>query len=70
MNPRFHSTALAILDHFTIQQIAEVDQIIPTIEGSDPFGIAHSCDHPDGHETISTGGGEIVCRHCSRIFWA
>jgi hypothetical protein len=70
VNLRFHSTALAILDHFTIQQIAAVDRVLPTMEGSDPFGVAHSCDNPDGHETIKEAGGEIVCRHCSRIFWA
>jgi len=34
----------------------------------DPFLIDHGCDNPQGHEAIATCG-EIVCRHCAKVFW-
>jgi hypothetical protein len=64
MNPRFHSTALAILNHFERERVSAF--VIPTAQGRDPFLIEETCDH----ETIQESGGEIVCRHCGRIFWA
>jgi len=34
----------------------------------DPFGIAHMCCHPGGHQPIRDG--EIIaCYHCDTVFW-
>lgn len=34
----------------------------------DPFGIAHDCLNPAGHDPIAACG-EIVCCHCAKVFW-
>lgn len=34
----------------------------------DPFGIAHDCLNPAGHEFIASCG-EVVCCHCAVIAW-
>ena len=36
---------------------------------ADPFGIEHGCINPAGHAVI-TSCGEIVCAHCSVVFWS
>lgn len=36
---------------------------------ADPFGIAHDCLNPAGHDFISSCG-DVVCVHCSRVAWA
>ena len=34
----------------------------------DPFGLAHMCSHPGGHQPIADG--EIIaCYHCDVVFW-
>ena len=35
----------------------------------DPFGIEHGCVNPAGHAVI-TSCGEIVCAHCTKVFWS
>lgn len=42
----------------------EVDQVM---REQDPFGLAHACISPGGHQPISLGDA-MVCFHCSRIF--
>lgn len=34
----------------------------------DPFGVAHNCLNPKGHEPIACCG-EVVCCHCGQVFW-
>lgn len=44
------------------QEVAQIER------EADPFGIAHMCPNPAGHQPI-VSCGEIVCAHCGLIFW-
>jgi len=35
---------------------------------ADPFRIESDCLNPAGHSMI-VSCGDIVCRHCSKVFW-
>jgi hypothetical protein len=50
-----------IIDFITEGDVATV------LRTADPFGIAHDCINPAGHDPIASCG-EVVCRHCARIF--
>ncbi len=35
---------------------------------ADPFGIAHDCLNPKGHDFIASCG-DVVCAHCAKVAW-
>lgn len=41
---------------------------LPTSTPVDPFKIETDCLNPAGH-TMIVSCGDIVCRHCSKVFW-
>lgn len=67
MNAHFRSRAEISVERFEARQAEKIACTLPTHEGPDPFGIAHSCRNAGGHVVILAGDA-IVCFHCSRIF--
>jgi len=53
---------IVVVDFVSEREIARV------IREQDPFGLAHGCTNPAGHQPAASCG-EIVCVHCGRIFW-
>jgi len=53
---------VAISDFVSEREVARVRR------EQDPFGLAHACINPAGHQPISSCGA-LVCFHCSQIFW-
>jgi hypothetical protein len=58
---RVQATA-AVMNFITEHEIASV------FAAQDPFVLDHDCVNPSGHDPIASCG-EVVCRHCARVFW-
>lgn len=43
-------------------------EIGEVMAAQDPFRLDHDCISPSGHDVIASCG-EIVCRHCAKVFW-
>jgi hypothetical protein len=48
--------------------VLTADAPLPTCTPADPFGVDHDCLNPAGHHPI-VSCGDIVCRHCPKVFW-
>lgn len=54
--------AAAILQPIAAEEIARI------ISEQDVFALDHDCLNPSGHDAIASCG-DVVCPHCSRVFW-
>lgn len=52
----------AAVTAFVAQDVAFANRTV------DPFGIAHNCRNPAGHDFIAACG-EVVCSHCGAVAW-
>jgi hypothetical protein len=53
----------AVITRYVAEELAFLNRT------ADPFGIAHDCRNPAGHDFISSCG-DLACVHCGRIAWA
>jgi len=57
-----------IYERTTIREILIDPASLPTCTPADPFGIDHDCINETGHQAVYACN-ELVCCHCSRVFW-
>lgn len=62
--PRALSRAEAVA---AIHPVA-IEAVAAVMAAQDPFLIDHDCINPAGHDAIASCG-EVVCRHCAKVFW-
>ncbi|WP_439398977.1 hypothetical protein ACRQ5Q_16680 [Bradyrhizobium sp. PMVTL-01] len=54
----------------TVRFVCERDIAAVMSAVADPFGTSERCDFsPDGQHYAIGSCGDVVCCHCSRIFW-
>lgn len=57
-----------IYERTTIREYLIDPALLPSCTPVDPFGLDHDCLNDAGHHAVFACG-ELVCCHCSRVFW-
>lgn len=70
----FHRSSQPLaLDRAAVTEVVSImvaEEIITMglVPEPDPFGVAHDCRNPAGHDFIASCG-DVVCVHCSKVVW-
>lgn len=64
------SPAPHVIDAAKVISFVGESEIAAVFNAFDPFGLDPACEFgPNGRHTAIGSCGDVVCCHCSRIFW-
>jgi|KBSMisStaDraftv2_1062788.scaffolds.fasta_scaffold3708690_1 hypothetical protein len=67
MTIQFSRACRRFVDDMLAEEMTGIEKVAAMLPPPDPFGLDHDCLNPGGHDP-HLSCGELVCRHCARIF--